>query len=1324
MTEVIRSADAGRYRVRGFRLLRQLGRGGLARTWLAEQVDGGKLVAIKELHLSTRSQTREIELFERECVTLSGLDHPQIPRFIDTVVERRDHELVLYLVQEYVDGPSLLQLMQVGYRFSPEEVVAVMRSCLGPLRSLHGRQPPIFHRDLKPGNILVRPDGECALIDFGAVRNESAGSSSGNASVVGTFGYMAPEQFQAQACAATDLYGLGATALHLLTNREPVRFELVRLKPDIRAHVAHAPALGEILDRLLEPTPEDRYPDVDSLDAALEGWCRENAPETGSCLASGRVAQFRLLVELESYRQEQASPMRRPQDGYPGRNEVSPRSPSGRVPQITRPVRDTSSGPFLTESNPSSVWQSAGGSGGLPGRSPWPPARRFPERTPASGNHDAASIGVESEGYLVQMPGLTEAEPVSAEAPPSRRTNPGLLPAQPPPPGSGPSAIDEDDPAAARHEDDRPPSRRTNPGLAAQAEEAVATAAAHDRPPSRRTNPDPVAQTTEAAAAAEADDRPPSRRTNPGLLPAQPPPQDDGPPAPTTDGNDPASMREADARSPSRRTNPGLAAQAADVVAADPRPPSSRTSPGLAATSSPTSDGDGARRPGHGTTNDDSAVAEAENPWSEEEETLPRMSLEDAVEHDLPEIWARREPSFDDVELPPVRVGMRRSTSHSGAMKAITGDEDLAKESRRWTGQAPLADLDSASGEPVPDPADVPLPAAQDERAPGPAVSPEAPAATLPEPEGLHLPLPRMESRLQHPEAWRDGALGATAQVPVTPDPFETAVTGQHRSTALTSESGAAADTDRETDEAFEQVLRPAVKQASSMPEPGVAHESPAAAEARAEADPAMRDLLVAPDVAQPTSEADARTPVAVSGGPREARAFDRPEGGDAPDTDSAFTGPRRAVRKRKTITLTLHKGDDPLPKPRELANRGSGDGSLDEALSSLPPEAARAAAAVLGVNAPQAGEANVLSPDEAGAAATAEPASLRPSGRRLQPSVDSPVASQRMQADTAPARITPGDAPHAVSSAADAQDTEGEASSGTQEEAPAREATSADAAQRTRADTSLAKRPAAPAESSAEELPAASAESPAASAEPSSTPVPPAATAAEGPGPEASSPALQPEPDAPAPDAPDTTFDDVEDPSGAFVAFNMTGPSSVVRRRVEARWWEPFVPGGQSAAATGLYLELLGVGVAVASVWLADGALPGGALGLGAVLLLYGIVLTLVPRRGAAKAPGRRTPSSVAPVHRVVAVERRVAWTGSVEWWAEYRFETPEQWSATGRIRLRSGATARRLFRHPDRTRVHFGLDDPDAVSTLLLDTAGPPLVLARSGRSGDAES
>lgn len=290
------TSGAGR-KIGPYRLDSMLGEGGAARTWLAIDERDQKRYAIKELQLVKSSNAKQVELFERECAILKELEHPQIPRFIETIVERRAETMSLFLVQELVDGRSLQQILDAGAQPSSDDVVAIMRSCLGPLEYLHGRAKPLYHRDLKPSNILLRNDGTCVLVDFGAVREAIADPRTGGSSVVGTFGYMAPEQFQARAYPSTDLYALGATALHLATSRDPGSFEIKRLKPDFHAAMKDDVHLAAILDLLLEPAVEDRYASTHSLLRALDRWQATRADRTDASVRLRRLLDQALANE-------------------------------------------------------------------------------------------------------------------------------------------------------------------------------------------------------------------------------------------------------------------------------------------------------------------------------------------------------------------------------------------------------------------------------------------------------------------------------------------------------------------------------------------------------------------------------------------------------------------------------------------------------------------------------------------------------------------------------------------------------------------------------------------------------------------------------------------------------------------------------------------------------------------------------------------------------------------------------------------------------------------------------------------------------------------
>lgn len=224
-------------------------------------------VAVKCFHVGRATAWKDVELAEREARTLASLEHPNLPRY----VEHFEEEGALYLVMEMVDGESLAALRARGGVSSVSEVSRMLHDVGDALRYLHGRAPAVIHRDIKPGNVLRRPDGSYALVDFGAVRDRM--KPEGGSTVVGTFGFMAPEQFQGRASPKSDLYGLAATALVMLTGVEPEELPHQGLGIDVaRAVPSSTPApLVRALTAMLAPDPDRRVSSIDEALAMLEG---------------------------------------------------------------------------------------------------------------------------------------------------------------------------------------------------------------------------------------------------------------------------------------------------------------------------------------------------------------------------------------------------------------------------------------------------------------------------------------------------------------------------------------------------------------------------------------------------------------------------------------------------------------------------------------------------------------------------------------------------------------------------------------------------------------------------------------------------------------------------------------------------------------------------------------------------------------------------------------------------------------------------------------------------------------------------------------------
>jgi hypothetical protein len=254
---------AGRYVVLG-----ELDRGGNAVTYEAEDTQTGKRVALKKLDLRALEEWKGLELFEREAAVLAQLEHPAIPRYIANHQIDTPEGPAFLIAQELAPGKSLEEWLAGGWKPTEADVSDVATQVLSVLDYLHARTPPVFHRDLKPQNLVRDDKGRIAVVDFGAVRAAANATMRGGSTVAGTFGYMAPEQLRGQASAASDLYGLGATLVHLLAGRSPDRLPQTRLRFDLSG-LPVSPPLRRWLERLLEPEPEERFASAGQALAAL-----------------------------------------------------------------------------------------------------------------------------------------------------------------------------------------------------------------------------------------------------------------------------------------------------------------------------------------------------------------------------------------------------------------------------------------------------------------------------------------------------------------------------------------------------------------------------------------------------------------------------------------------------------------------------------------------------------------------------------------------------------------------------------------------------------------------------------------------------------------------------------------------------------------------------------------------------------------------------------------------------------------------------------------------------------------------------------------------
>ena len=228
-------------------------------TWLAEDTttQPGKLVVVKLLTFSDQVEWDNLRLFEREAQVLRQLKHPRIPRYHDYFC-MDDQVLWFGLVQEYIPGWSLKELLARGETFTEADAHEMAKQILDILIYLHELNPPVLHRDIKPSNLIWGQDRQLYLIDFGAVQDRAAAEGA-TFTVVGTYGYAPLEQFGGRATPASDLYALGATLIHLLTGVTPANL------PQKNAHLQFAhqvrlhPSFAHWLKRLTNPNQEQRF---------------------------------------------------------------------------------------------------------------------------------------------------------------------------------------------------------------------------------------------------------------------------------------------------------------------------------------------------------------------------------------------------------------------------------------------------------------------------------------------------------------------------------------------------------------------------------------------------------------------------------------------------------------------------------------------------------------------------------------------------------------------------------------------------------------------------------------------------------------------------------------------------------------------------------------------------------------------------------------------------------------------------------------------------------------------------------------------------------
>ncbi|WP_405086875.1 serine/threonine protein kinase [Microbispora sp. NBC_01389] len=322
---------AGRYRLDA-----RLGAGGMGEVWRGEDTVLARTVAVKVLLPGRLDDPGFAVRFQGEARAMATVNHPGVVDVYDYgVTDVPGDGSTAYLVMRFVDGEPLDRLLTRIGRIGPEPAMELIAQAASALQAVHERG--IVHRDIKPGNLLVRPDGTLVLTDFGIARADSGSRLTDAGMVLGTAAYCAPEQAEgAPVTPAVDIYALGVVAYECLAGQRPfdgespvtialkhIREEPPPLPPDV------PPAVRAVVERAMFKDPARRWPSASTMSqaarqAVLPGAGIPGAAVTGAGM-SGLVS--RAMAVPGSPAATQASP-------YPGGPE--PVSSTGHTYRVTR----------------------------------------------------------------------------------------------------------------------------------------------------------------------------------------------------------------------------------------------------------------------------------------------------------------------------------------------------------------------------------------------------------------------------------------------------------------------------------------------------------------------------------------------------------------------------------------------------------------------------------------------------------------------------------------------------------------------------------------------------------------------------------------------------------------------------------------------------------------------------------------------------------------------------------------------------------------------------------------------------------------------------
>lgn len=255
-----------------YEILKEIGKGGMSVVYLAMDKNLNKQWAVKEVRKTSKGDLDKVVInsFLTEAKLMKKLDHPALPRIVD-IINKHD---TICVVMDYIEGEPLSKVLEREGVIAEDLVVSWAKQICDALSYLHSQKPPIIYRDMKPSNVMLKPEGNIKIIDFGIAR-EYKEQNLADTTILGTPGYASPEQHRGQTDIRSDIFALGMTMHHLLTGTKPGgTYASVR---------EYRPELSEgielVINKCGQTAPENRYQtcgellyDLENLDKITSGY--------------------------------------------------------------------------------------------------------------------------------------------------------------------------------------------------------------------------------------------------------------------------------------------------------------------------------------------------------------------------------------------------------------------------------------------------------------------------------------------------------------------------------------------------------------------------------------------------------------------------------------------------------------------------------------------------------------------------------------------------------------------------------------------------------------------------------------------------------------------------------------------------------------------------------------------------------------------------------------------------------------------------------------------------------------------------------------------